>query len=609
MNRLSPCTFVATLVASLFVSHLPAQEPVGAESAPKAEKEAVHKLRIAGSYADLPEAAPDLSAALLGGMTGPPKAFYELIERLDSLAADEKAPQTLVWDLSVTPGFNAAQHAEIARSIGKVRASGRRTIAYFENASTSTYRLACLCDEILMADMGLVELTAPAMEVPFMKDALDLLGVQMDVVRCGDFKGAVEPYMLSSMSAHLREHYRAMLASINQEVVDVIARSRSLAPSKVRELQGQRIISAQRALELGLVDKLVPWSGVDAAYARARGDDNFEFKDAIRDRKDKKEINPLVFLGQLLNGKKKSDETEAWGIAVLHLSGGIVDGTERAPGSIVSGPTVRAIRSLQNNDEVQGVVVRINSPGGSATASEAILLALQELQKHKPVVCSMGQVAASGGYYVTCFGAPILAERGTITGSIGVFGMKPNAGALMRRVGVHFETVGLDESAGMGSLARGWQPDERERMQSFVNEIYDRFLAHVAGSRRMAVADVAGIAGGRVWAGQQALDLGLVDAIGGLEDAVHLVAEKAGIADKKYQVSHVPEPTDFLESLLGSFASARVDLLADPVRADAARAVFARFGSLSGALQLLQQCLARDGQPQVWALAPPLTIR
>lgn len=590
------------------------QDPESASAAAtveakKAEPETVAKIRLSGTYADLAEAAPDMTAALLGGGGAPPKPFYELIDGLRAFAADEDGPRTLVFDLSTTPGFNMAQHAEFARAFGELRDAGHKTVAYIEGGGSGTLRLACLCDEIAMADMGALEFGSMGLEVAFMKDALDLLGVQMDVVRCGDFKGAVEPYMRSSMSDHLRAHYLDMLGHINAELVEAVAARRGLSIDKVRALQAERMLTAERALEAGLVDRLVPWAGAKAAYARVRGDENFEFRDAIRKADKKKDVNPLVFLGNLLNGRKKEEVTEAWGIAVLHLSGGIVDGNDRAPGSIVSKPTVRAIESLRDNDDVQGVVVRINSPGGSATASEAILLALQDLAEVKPVVCSMGRVAASGGYYVTCFGAPILAERGTITGSIGVFGMKPNAGALMRRVGVNLELVALDESAGMNSLMRGWSDEEHARIQGFVDDVYDRFLGHVAGSRKMAVADVAAIAGGRVWSGDQAVKLGLVDRIGGLDAAIAMVAEAAGIGDKDYQISHVPEPADFLESLLGGLAAVRADLVADPARAAMARPVLASFGALSGAWQMLEQSLRNPGRMQVWALAPVVKLR
>ena len=249
----------------------------------------------------------------------------------------------------------------------------------------------------------------------------------------------------------------------------------------------------------------------------------------------------------LLNPRDEDEAAEGPAIAVRHLSGDIVDGTTAKPGSIVSGPTVKTIREIQDKADIKGVVVRVNSPGGSATASEAILLALQDLAKQKPVVVSMGSVAGSGGYYVTCLGRPILAEAGTITGSIGVFGMKPNMGALYRRIGLHSELVALDESAGMEAPDRAWTAEEKERMQQHVDDVYARFVGHVAHSRKLSREDVLKIAGGRVWSGEQAVTLHLVDKIGGLDDALDLVAKEAGLG-KEREVVHLPKPRSMFDS-------------------------------------------------------------
>jgi protease-4 len=531
--------------AAVLVAVAPAQDDEDEVKDPKAS---AIKLSLSGSWLDLPEVGLSL-ASMFEGAGAKPKAFYDLIAKLEALAKpDDKRP--ILVDLSQAVGFNLAQMAELERAFAKVRAAGRQTWAYLEGADLVRYQVGALCDKVLLADMGGVDLRSLALSVTFMKDALDLLGVQMDVVRCGEFKGAVEPFMLPQMSEHLRAHYRAMVEKLNDDVVRRVAERRGLTREAVRKLQATRVLSAQEALASKLVDELVPWTGAERALKKKLGDDKLTFEDALSAKKKKLGINPLTILTELLNPKseKKVDEDT---LAVLHLSGEIADGDKAAPGTIVSGPTVKAIDDLAGNEHVKGVVVRVNSPGGSATASEAILLALRRLCAKKPVVVSMGYVAGSGGYYVTCLGRPILAEEGTITGSIGVFGMRPNLGALMRRVGIKEEIVGLDASAELEAIDRPWTDEQKAMLQKRVDEVYARFVGHVAGSRKLTREQVLAIAGGRVWSGRQAVESKLVDSIGGLSDALAIVAKETGVSASK--VVHLPKPKSPLDSLLASF--------------------------------------------------------
>jgi protease-4 len=210
-----------------------------------------------------------------------------------------------------------------------------------------------------------------------------------------------------------------------------------------------------------------------------------------------------------------------------------------------------SIDELTADDHVRAVVVRINSPGGSATASEAIRQSLDQLAKKKPLVFSMGEVAASGGYWITCIGQPILAEHGTITGSIGVFSLKLSAGSLLRRVGVRVETIHLDSAAAMDSIDHAWTEEEIDRMQAFIDHIYTRFLQIGSESRKIPVDQLKGLAGGRVWSGEQAKANGLIDSIGGLDDAIAMVVKKSGA--EKFKIVHRPDaPTGIdLLQLLG----------------------------------------------------------
>jgi protease-4 len=557
----------------------------------------VASLKPSGRYADLPEMGFDPTSLLTGGAGAPPKAFYPFLETIDGLA---KVPQAeVLLDLSGNPGFNMPQLRELERAFGRVRAVGKKVVVYVENVGSATMQVAAMADEVLMADMGAIDLRSPAMSVMHLKDALDLLGVQVEVTRVGDFKGAVEPYMLPQISDHLRKHYEAMLSSMNADVVRQIAVGRKLDEAKVRELQAQRLISAREAQAAGLVDRLVPWSGAERAYELVRGIPDVQLVDA-GPKKKKQNADLLTIFSSMMRASRE-EKVEDPQVVVMHLSGQIVDGDKPAAGSMVSGPAVAKLDALADDELVKAVVVRINSPGGSATASEAIRLALQRLAAKKPVVFSMGDLAASGGYWITTIGKPIFAEVGTITGSIGVFGMRFQTGPLMRRLGVHTDIVRLDDGPLMDAADRPWSEAARERMQRLVDDIYDRFLANVASSRQMTRDAVDKIAGGRVWSGRQALDLGLVDALGGVEEALAMAMEQAGVTKDDVEIVHQPQAKSFADSLLASLVDARIAAGVEPA---VMRAVLARCAGFAGMVGMLTDALAGDGRARIYAQLP-----
>ncbi|MBL9077369.1 MAG: signal peptide peptidase SppA [Planctomycetes bacterium] len=584
--------------ALLFTAVVPlrAQDEKKDEATPAAAKQRVPFLKPQGSYADLPEMGFSPLSLLGGGGGAMPKPFFRFLESVDALA---KVEETMVLlDLSGDAAFNMPQLSELERALARVRAAGKQIVCYLENADTVGYQIAAQCDRVLMADMGALDLRSPAMSVMHMKDALDLLGIQVEVTRVGEFKGAVEPYMLPQMSDHLRSHYEAMLRSIQDDVVRRIAAGRKLPEATVRAAQAQRLWTAKEALAAKLVDQLVPWSGAERAVATLRGDDAFELDDAGPAKK--RQSRDLMAIVSSLLRQEKEEEIEDPQVVVMHLSGQIVDGDRAMPGSMVSGPAVAKLDELAANELVKGVVVRINSPGGSATASEAIRLALQRLAAAKPVVFSMGDLAASGGYWITTIGQPILAEVGTITGSIGVFGMRFQPGALMRRLGVHTDIVRLDDGPLMDATDRPWSEAARGRMQSFVDEIYDRFLANVAASRRKTTAEVDAIAGGRVWSGRQAVENGLVDAIGGIDDAVARVRAAAKLGDD-VEVRHVPEPKNVADSLFSSLFEAQVQAAGGAAALAGLLTECESFGALLG---VVRDALTASGTPRVYALLP-----
>jgi protease-4 len=566
-------------------------------------KKQLRWLALSGSYSDLAQPPSlDPTALLLGGLPEKSKSFYRLCDYLDEVAEEENVTH-LLFDLSdPSLALNPAQLDEFSRRLTAFKQKGKRTIAWLENADNVHLAIAVQCDDIIMADFGGIDMPSSSMETTFYRDAMDLVGIKASVVRAGDFKGAVEPYLNPQMSSHLKEHYLRMLESINSAQVSRIAKGRGLTTAAVRDLQKKRMLLPSEALSTGLVTKLAPYGSMKKTITEMVGADIEWTKPKA---KPKREKSFFELMGSIMAGPKESTmKYKEDSIVVLHLQGAIVDGKENSPGSIVAGPTVKQIEELINEDKVKGVVVRINSPGGSATASEAIRQALLELSKKKPVVFSMGEVAASGGYWVTCIGQPIYAERATITGSIGVFSLKISIGSLLRRVGVHVETVALDDSAALNSIDQSWSDEDISNMQRFIDDVYSKFLTYASESRKMPLDKLRSLAGGRVWSGEQAKLAGLVDELGGVDDCINAISKRAGLS--KYKVVHRPDPASS-GGLFSLFSDDDSNEVTHRVLADAEAKWLQTLGKLgfklTGLRALLKSSLDnQSGAPKAWAL-------
>ncbi len=566
-------------------------------------KRVVRVIEMSGSYVDFAQPLGfDATELIMGSGSLKQKSFYKLCDYLDELAKDATVAH-LVLDLSDSGlEMNPAQLDELDRRLSKFKAAGKKIYAWLENPSNVHLSIAAASNEIVLADFGGVDMPSTTMQSMFYRDAMDLLGVQASVVRCGDFKGAVEPYLNPQMSDHLRDHYLAMLTSINDAQIDRIAKGRGLTVAAVRELQKTRMFVPEEALAKKLVDHLAPYGSMKETINKLIGEELEWTKPKAPPKRD---ISMFELMGRLMSGDKKpSASIKEGSIAVLHLSGVIVDGKKDSPGSIVAGPTVKTIQDITNDDKIKGVVVRINSPGGSATASESIRRALDTMAQKKPTMISMGEMAASGGYWISCINQPIYAEKGTITGSIGVFSLKISFGTLLRRVGVHVEAIALDDAAKSDSIARPWSDQDLKLNQSFVDSVYEKFLKLVSQSRGIELETLNSLAGGRVWSGAQAKQLKLVDEIGGLDDCLTAVAKKAKL--DKFEVIHRPvikSGFDLLE-MLGEEDPNEIELksLANNEALDFMRA---RGFHLETTLHLIQAALQINAPHRnVWALCP-----
>lgn len=570
---------------------------------PDAPKLQVQVIPLSGSYADLVGPTElDPTSLILGGAPGKRKSFYKLCDLLEELGKNAKVTH-VVFDLSDgSLDLNLAQLDELQRRIARLKATGKKLAAWLESAGPAHLAVASACDHVAMADFGGVDMPSKTMQSYFYRDAMDLLGVKASVVRAGNFKGAVEPYVNATMSSHLKQHYLDMLGTMNDAEVSMIAKGRGLTTDKVRELQKQRVLLPAEAVAAGLVNELAPYGSLKATMNRWIGGEAGWIESTA---KPKKEMSVFELMGKMMSGggAEKSGRVADNSIAVMHLSGAITDGKQSSGGSIVSGPTVKEIQDIIKDDKIKAAVIRINSPGGSATASEAIRQALVELKAKKPTVVSMGDVAASGGYWVSCIGVPVYAERGTLTGSIGVFSMKLSFGSLLKRVGLHVENIALDEAAMAFAPDRGWNEDDQAKLQKTIDDVYGKFLKLVSESRGIPVEKLHDLAGGRVWSGTQAKQAGLVDEIGGLDDCLATVAKKAGL--EKYSVVHRPNVSAGLDlsALFGDGDSSEIRALGASAET---LALLRRQGVTTPLVEMfLRDALdAATGRPTVWALGP-----
>lgn len=575
---------------------LAARAAADAQTKAEAKKPTVRIIVLKGNYADYPSTSDLDPISLFFGGLEKPGSFFDLCEKIDELAANDEI-QHVFFDLSSsTLHLNLAQLSEVSRHVRKLREAGKRTFAWIENADTIHYAIAGACDTILMTDLGSLDLPSLSLMTLHFRDAMDLVGAKASFVRTGDFKGAVEPFTLSEMSDALRAHYKEMLESMNDALVQQICQGRKLNRDQFRKVQSDRLFTPAAALAAKLVDAVVPFGVSRETVAKLIGQ---EVTWAEPQKARPKQLSFFELMGKIMGGGQERRANKP-AVAVLHLDGQILDGEREMPGVLVSEPTVKAIQELESDDNVRAVVARINSPGGSATASEAIRAALEKLARNKPVLISMGDMAASGGYWISCVNRPVYAEPETLTGSIGVFALKLSFGPFLKKIGLKVESVMLDESAGAMAIDRGWTPNEQERMQSFVDDIYDKFLKLVAGSRKRALQDISPLAGGRVWSGAQALKLGLVDKLGGLDDALAAVAHEAGL-EPGYPVIHRPRKKNFFE-LLDLFGESTDDIrgaLSPTAKKWLREAGF----DLSVPLNLARESLS-GRPPKIWLLAP-----
>jgi len=467
--------------------------------------------------------------------TGKSNGLNEILEAIEQASVDNHI-KGIFLDLE---GLNAgmASTEELRNALISFKGKGKWIVAYSEVYTQKSYYLASVSNQIFLNPKGDLEWKGFSAELPFFKGTLEKLEIEPQIIRHGKFKSAVEPFILDKMSEDNRLQTRTYISGMWKHVVSKIGESRKMSPDTLQSWADRMAIrKAEDAKKLGLVDGLKYRDEVMLELIKKSG-------------AEKNATDPeLITLNQYLRVPKiKNEKVSDPKIAVIYATGEIESG-KGGSGKIGSESLARAIRDAREDKKIKAIVLRVNSPGGSALASEVIWRETHLAAKSKPLVVSMGDVAASGGYYISAGAKKIFASPLTITGSIGVFGLMLNAkGFLNNKVGITMDTVNTGRLANIGSTARPLTAEERSIMQEGVEDVYATFIGRVAEGRGIPVAEVDSIGQGRVWSGLDARRIRLIDELGGLNEAIVAAAKLAGLKD--YRTIDLPKQKNALEAL------------------------------------------------------------
>jgi len=425
---------------------------------------------------------------------------------------------------------------EIRSALIDFKASGKFILSYADTYTQSTYYLASIADKVYLNPEGLLSWTGMRSEIMFFKEALEKIGIEAQIIRHGKFKSAVEPFMYNQMSPENREQIMTYMGSIWNHMLTRISESRNISIEQLNELADNLTLNnADAALEHGFVDGLKYKDEILA-----------ELKELTKKKESEKIKN--VTLAKYTKVPKKRKSLEKDKIAVVYASGSVIMG-EGAEGTIGSDRISKAIREARKDSTIKAIVFRVNSGGGSALASEVIWREVKLAQQVKPVIASLGDVAASGGYYIVAPAEKIVANPNTITGSIGVFGIIPNGKKLLNdKLGIHVDVAKTNKHADIYSFSRPLSAKEKETIQLNIEGVYETFITHVAEGRGMTKEEIDEIGQGRVWSGANAIEIGLIDEFGGLEKAIEIAAQTANL--EKYRVIDYPKLKDTFQKLL-----------------------------------------------------------
>jgi protease-4 len=465
--------------------------------------------------------------------------ILQLKEAIDHAKTDNNI-KGIYLDVSY-PSSGFASLEEIRESLIDFRESGKWVIAYGTVMSEAAYYLSTAADKIYLNPEGEIEFNGLTVEVSFFKKMFEKLDIKPEVFRVGEFKGAVEPFLLEKMSTENRLQLTELVNSIYGHVLQRISEARNIPVQKLEEISDKMLIRNGRvALENGLIDSLLYKDQFDAILKAKLG---------VTETKDMNFIKYGKYRKSFSSYKSSKNE-----IAVIVAEGPIMPGEANGSDNVIAGETfVAEMRKAREDDDIKAIVLRVNSPGGEFRASDMIWREVQLAKKSKPVIASMSDYAASGGYYIAVGCDTIVAQPHTITGSIGIFGMMFDmSGFLNNKLGVTFDEVKTGEFGEMYTFTRPLTDAEKNYWQRNLDEHYETFTGKAAEGRGVAIEAIKKVASGRVWTGAQAKANGLVDVLGGFNDAVKIAASKAGISDD-YKITYFPKQKDFFEDLMLRF--------------------------------------------------------
>ncbi len=457
--------------------------------------------------------------------------LIDILENIEKAKFDDNIKGIFLDLNEVQAGVASTQ--EIREALADFKSSGKFIISYAENYSQKGYYLASVADEVFINPQGFILFKGINAQITFFKNLLDKLGVEAQIIRHGKYKSAIEPFVMDHMSQANKEQTSKFIQSIWDSMIKSIATSRSLTTAEINKIADELLLqSADAAIKYRFVDKKLY---LDQVYVYLKEKSGLEVSKKIA------LVSMNDYVDVPVSTRKRLPKDK---IAVIFAQGEIVDGSGSGQ-KITSEKTAEMIRKARKDKSIKAIVLRVNSPGGSALASDVIWRETILAKAEKPLVVSMGDVAASGGYYISCAADKIFANETTITGSIGVFGMIPNLKKLLNeKVGLDYDQVKTNENAGFISLNRPLTEFERNVLQKNVERTYGEFIGKVAKGRAITVQQVDNIGQGRVWSGVDAKPIRLIDAFGGLNDAIAEAAKLAKIEDNAYRLRKYPEVKD-----------------------------------------------------------------
>ena len=516
-------------------------------------------IKLAGSMAE----KPPTTDPLLGSIG---ETFKEKVDRLKKAATDKQIDAVLLEIDGLACGWGKLN--ELAQAVARIRKAGKKVYAHTENGATKDYLLGLACDDLAMPEASMLMLVGVRLEMSFYKGLFQKLGVKADFIQMGDFKGAAEPYTRDSLSEPNRKQLTSILDDFYEK--EMVARIVAARPARkftaagVKKLIDNGPYSAREANRKGLVDRLAYYDDYpDLIKKQIKADSVKVVKDYAK--KKEPDLDVLSLYKKLLLGSGSSFfKSKKPRVAVIYATGPIMTGKSGSSllggGYIGSDTLVEAIREAEKDATVKAIVLRVDSPGGSALASDLIWNELK--RSKKPLIASMSDVAGSGGYYICMSARKIYAEPGTITGSIGVVGGKLALGGLWDKAGIKTEVLSRGANSGILSTEEPFSPSEKKRMTALMKDIYDLFVdkaleGRVKAGKKMTRDELLKLAGGRIYTGRQAKAVGLIDELGTLEDAIAEAAKLGGLpAGKEPELLLLPKSKNPLEEMLGSMLGA-----------------------------------------------------